>query len=138
MKKISRAMALTTILSISLLLSLPALAKDNRPALKIVKDSLVEYDNFYSVKGTIYNPYDRPVKNVVITYHIWKKWMGSEGHGSVIKETGGLVLAKVKYIPPKQSVEFTASGGDTAPAMTTASGLLPDPLDAEIFAEWDK
>jgi hypothetical protein len=64
--------------------------------------------------------------------------MGRDGHGLVIKETGGLVTANIKYIPPKQSVEFTASGDNTAPVMSPESGLLPDPLDAKISAEWDK
>ena len=115
-----------------------ALAKGKAPTLKIVKDTLLEFDNFYFVKGVVYNPYNHPVKNVVLNYYIWKKWMGREGHGLVIKETGGLVTANIKYIPPKQSVEFTASGDNTAPVMTPESGLLPDPLDAEISAEWDK
>lgn len=115
-----------------------ALAKEKPPALKIVKDTLLELGDFYFVKGVVYNPYNRPVKNVVVNYYIWKKWMGRDGHGLVIKETGGLVTANIKYMPPKQSVEFTASGDNTAPVMTPESGLLPDPLDAEISAEWDK
>lgn len=106
--------------------------------LKIVKDELIENGFFYSVKGTVYNPNDKPVKNVVIKYYIWKKWMGQDGHGSAIKETGGLVSSTIKFLPPKQSVEFTAESRN-APIMTRESGLLPAPLgDAELSAEWDQ
>lgn len=112
-------------------------AKEANPELKIVKDELIENGFFYSVKGTVYNPNDKPVKNVVIKYYIWKKWMGKEGQGRALKETGGLVVSTIKYLPPKQSVEFTAESRN-APRMTPESGLLPDPLAAEISAEWDK
>jgi hypothetical protein len=122
------------------LLTMPVQAQVpvGKPVLKIIKDDLYERGNFYFVKGVVYNPQNRPVKNVEIRYYIWKKWMGQNGHGTVIRDTGGLVQATVKYIPPKQSVEFTATGGDNAPVMTVESGLLPDPLDAQITAEWDK
>jgi hypothetical protein len=114
----------------------PAIAKETQPVLKIVKDELVEVGYFYNVKGVVYNPHERPVKNVVIKYRVWKKLMGRDGNGSVIKETGGLVTATIKFIPPKQSVDFTASDR-TAPIMAKESGLYPDPLVAEISAEWD-
>ena len=112
--------------------------KSARPELKIIKDELFERGNFYFVKGVVYNPNSRPVKNVVIKYYIWKKWMGQEGHGTMIRDTGGLVQSTLRFIPPKQSVDFTAIGGNTAPVMTVESGLLPDPLSAEIAAEWDR
>lgn len=115
-----------------------SLAQDSVPELKIVKDDLQALGYFYFVKGIIYNPYSRPVKNVNIRYYVWKKWMGKDGHGSVIKETGGLVEANIKYIPPKQTVDFTAPANGTAPVMSLESGLVPDPLSAEITAEWDK
>ncbi len=136
--RICKLTAFLAVLLASVALPTLAIAKERPPALKIVKDTLHELGNFYFVKGVVYNPHNRPVKNVVVNYYIWKKWMGREGHGFVIKETGGLVTANIKYIPPKQSVEFTASGDHTAPVMTPESGLLPDPLNAEISAEWDK
>jgi hypothetical protein len=95
----------------------------------------VENGNFYEVKGSIYNPNNGAVKNVAIRYRVWKKFMGKDGYGSAIKSNGGLVLATIKYIPPKQTVDFIASGD--APVMTVQSGLLPDPISAEITAEWD-
>lgn len=113
-----------------------AQAHNANPALKIVKDDLLEDGNFYLVKGVIHNPNNRAVKNVVVKYYIWKKWMGQDGHGLVIRNTGGLVQSTIKYIPPKQSVDFTASGGDNAPVMSVESGKVPDPLSAEITAEW--
>jgi hypothetical protein len=116
----------------------PTYGKANDPELKIIKDALLENGNFYFVKGTIYNPNSKAVKNVVIKYYIWKKWMGQDGHGTMIRDTGGLVSANIKYIPPKQSVDFTAVGDSHAPVMTLESGLLPDPLDAEVTAEWDR
>jgi hypothetical protein len=87
------------------------------------------------VKGSIYNPSENGMKNVTVSYHIWKKWMGKDGHGSRIKETGGLVTAEIKYLPPKQTVNFVATGGDNAPVMVND---VPDPLNAEITAEWDQ
>jgi hypothetical protein len=128
------------LLTVGLLLattSAPVFGKEGSPELKIVKDTLLESGNFYFVRGVVYNPNSRAVKNVVIRYFIWKKWMGRDGHGSVIKDTGGLVRATIKYIPPKQSVDFATDSGN-APVMTVESGLVPDPLDAEITAEWDK
>jgi hypothetical protein len=106
-------------------------------ALKIVEDDLVENGDFYAVKGSIYNPNAEGVKNVIIHYRIWKKWMGTDAHGSLIKETGGLVTATIKYLPPKTIVEYVAKS-HLAPVMSEASGLEPDPIDAEISAEWDE
>lgn len=123
-------------LSVGLINPSSVFSKESGPLLKIVKDGLLEEDNFYFVKGIIYNPYNRAVKNVRIDYFVWKKWMGKDGHGSVIKETGGLVSATIKYLPARQSVEFAATGDDSAPVMTSESGLLPDPIDAQISAEW--
>ena len=115
----------------------PPARKPAGPTLRIVKDTLIDSDNFYIVKGNIYNPNNDGVKNVVIKYYVWKKWMGKDGHGSAIKETGGLVSAKIKYLPPKQTVDFVANDG-TAPVMTPESGLVPDPISAEITADWDE
>jgi hypothetical protein len=135
-KVLSKFVTISFALSLTLINSSSAFSKESGPSLKIVKEGLLETDNFYFVKGIIYNPYNRAVRNVRINYFIWKKWMGKDGYGSVIKETGGLVSATIKYLPPKQSVEFSATGGDSAPVMTLESGLLPDPIDAQISAEW--
>jgi hypothetical protein len=111
--------------------------------LKIVNDNLTKVDDgdcigcLYAVKGSIYNPNSNGVKNVVIHYYIWKKWMGKDGHGSAIKETGGLVSATIKYLPPKQTIDFMATSRD-APVMSQKSGLVPDPSSAEVTAEWDE
>ena len=77
------------------------------------------------------------MKNIVVTYYIWKKWMGTEGHGLAIKLTGGAVSASIKYLPPKQSVDFTATSMN-APIMAPEYRLFPDPIQAEITAEWDR
>jgi hypothetical protein len=112
------------------------------PTLRIVNDKLIKVDYgdcpgcMYAVKGSIYNPNNDGVKNVVIKYYIWKKWMGKDGHGSAIKETGGLVSATIKYLPPKKTVEFTATSRN-APVMSADTGLVPDPINAEITADWD-
>ena len=119
-----------------------AVRKPAGSTLRIVNDQLIEVDDgdcrgcLYAVKGSIYNPNSDAVKNVVIRYYTWKKFMGKDGHGTAIKETGGLVLARIKYLPPKQTVDFSATGPD-AQVMTAESGLLPDPISAEITAEWD-
>ncbi|MBZ5668053.1 MAG: hypothetical protein LAO30_26160 [Acidobacteriia bacterium] len=110
--------------------------------LRIVNDSLVKVDHgdcsgcLYAVKGSIYNPNNDGVKNVVIRYYVWKKWTGKDGHGSAIKETGGLVSATIKYLPPKQTVDFAATSSN-APVMTPESRMLPDPISAEITADWE-
>lgn len=108
-------------------------AKDAGSTLKIVKDSLLEHDGFYFVKGSIYNPNDRGVKDVVIRYYIWKKFMGQDGRGLLIKRTGGLETARIKYLPPKQIVDFTTD--DSAGVQLD---VKPDPISAEITAEWDQ
>jgi hypothetical protein len=111
------------------------------PTLRIVYDKLLNVDDgdcrgcLYAVKGSIYNPNNDAVKNVVITYRVWKSLMGQEGHNSNIKDSGAPVSATIKYLPPKVIVEFDCSG--TAPAMTAASGLVPDAINAEITAEWE-
>lgn len=101
--------------------------------LKIVKDDLFKQGGFYLVKGSIYNPNAKAVKNVVIRYYIWKKFIGHDDRGSVVKQGGGLVVAKINYLPPKQTVEFTTDSG--APVYVDVE---PDPLKAEITAEWDQ
>lgn len=116
------------------------------PSLKIINDSLLVDGYFYAVKGSVYNPSDRGVKNVVIRYYIWKKYMGdaaptvSPYDGTKLpiswKQTGGLVAATIKYLPPKQTVDFIAKGED-AHVMTKESQLVPEPINAEITAEWD-
>jgi hypothetical protein len=103
--------------------------------LRIVQDAFVVNGYFYDVKGSVYNPNNDAVKNVVIKYYIWKKLMGKDGHGPVPKETGGLVSATIKYLPPKQILGFTATSQNAA-VMTPESGS-PDPINAEISADWD-
>jgi hypothetical protein len=110
-------------------------AKDAGATLKIVKDGLYEHDGFYFVKGSIYNPNANGVKNVVIRYYIWKKFIGHADRGSIVEKGGGLVIARIKYLPPKQTVEFATATDDSAPVYTNAE---PDPLNAEINAEWDQ
>jgi hypothetical protein len=110
--------------------------------LRIVNDKLVRVNDGdcvgcrYGVKGSIYNPNDVAVKNVVISYRIWKKFMGKEDvkRGSIVKENGGLVVARIKYIPPKQTVEFLADEG-VAPVYRDVE---PDPVSVEkITGDWD-
>jgi hypothetical protein len=111
-------------------------AKDAGTTLKIVKDSLSDAGDFYVVQGAIYNPNNRGVKNVVIKYYIWKKFMGQDDakRGSLVKRTGGLTMAKINYLPPKQTVEFTTSDSSAVKYLD----VKPDPLSAEITAEWDE
>ena len=53
------------------------------------------------------------------------------------KSNGGVVTATINYLPPKQTVDFVATS-QNAPVMTPESGLVPDPISAEITAEWDR
>jgi hypothetical protein len=113
----------------------PARAADEQPSVMIVKDALAEKAGFYRVEGVVYNPNTKPVHNVVIKYRVWKKWQGQDGHGAAVKDNGGLLTATVKSIPPKQSTEFVASGGNNAPVV---AGETPEPLKADITADWAK
>jgi len=113
------------------------------PALKIIQDSLHKQGEYsYLVKGTIYNPHDKAVKNVVIKYYIWKKYMNctTPTYGQCKRlQTGGLVMANLKYVPPKQSVDFTATqeSANCCPD-ELPNNELPDPLVADITAEWEQ
>jgi hypothetical protein len=141
--------AIATLIAIAV--CTPVARSDDQPTprkpagstLKIVTDNLVKVDDgdcvgcLYAVKGSIYNPNSDGVKNVVVRHYIWKKWMGKDGHGSVIKETGGLLSATIKYLPPKQTLDFVATSRNAA-VMTLKSGLVPDPISAEVTAEWDE
>jgi hypothetical protein len=110
-------------------------AKDAGTTLRIVKDELSQRGNFYLVKGSIYNPNASAVKNVVIRYYVWKKFMGHDdvNRGSIVKQTGGLCEAKIKYLPPKQTVEFATDAN-----AQIYNDVTPDPLEASISAEWDQ
>jgi hypothetical protein len=120
----------------------PAARKSAGSTLRIVNDQLIEVDKgdcrgcLYAVKGSIYNPNIDGVRDVVVRYYIWKKWMGKDGYGSIIKDTGGLVSATIKYLPPRQTVDFVATS-QNAGVMGSKSGLLPDPISAEITAKWE-
>jgi hypothetical protein len=116
-KKRSFAVAWTAAFSVSFLIALLAVpsaygnaqakktaVKSAGSTLKIVKDDLFKQGGFYLVKGSIYNPNAKAVKNVVIKYYIWKKFIGHDDRGSIVKQGGGLVLAKINYLPPKQTV----------------------------------
>lgn len=111
------------------------------PALKIIQDSLHQQGEYsYYVKGTVYNPHDKAVKNVIIKYYIWKKYMGcTPSYGQCKRlQTGGLVTATLKYLPPKQSVDFTATQESANCCADVLTNEVPDPLVAEITAEWDQ
>jgi hypothetical protein len=144
----------------------PSQHKDAGSTLRIVKDSLIGVPTesprgypfrCYVVKGSIYNPNNIAVKNVVVRYYIWKKFMGKDGHGEELKRdggyatiedlkrTGGLVYAIIKYLPPKQTADFIATGDfsestgfPAAPTFSDGSELFPGTISAEISAEWDK
>ena len=114
------------------------------PALRIIQDSLHQQGEFsYFVKGTVYNPHDKAVKNVVIKYYIWKKYMGrscepSDGQCGRL-QTGGVVTATLKYLPPKLPVDFTATQESAnCCADVLPHNEVPNPLVAEITAEWDQ
>ena len=62
--------------------------------------------------------------------------MGQDGHGSIIKNTGGLITGNIKCLPPKQTVEFTPTG-ESATVVTVESALPPDEIAAEVSAEWE-
>ncbi len=99
-------------------------------AAHIVTDQLMESpDGFhYRVVGKVYNSSDKALVNVSIVYNIWKK---NYPNGSLIKQTDGQVSARIKYLPPRQIVDFVATGG--APIFTSSE---PEPIEAEITAEF--
>ncbi len=99
-------------------------------AAHIVNDQLTESpDGFhYRVVGKVYNSSDRALVNVVIVYNIWKKYYPN---GSLVKEADGQVSARIKYLPPKQMIDFVAMG--EAPIFSTDK---PQPIEAEITADF--
>ena len=99
-------------------------------AAHIVNDQLMETpDGFhYRVIGKVYNSSDKALVNVSIVYNIWKK---NYPNGSLVKGTDGQVSAHIKYLPPKQMVDFVATGN--APVITSSE---PEPIEAEIAAEF--
>jgi hypothetical protein len=99
-------------------------------AAHIVNDQLMESsDGFhYRVIGKIYNSSDKALVNVSIVYNIWKK---NYPNGSLVKGTDGQVSTHIKYLPPKQMVDFVATGN--APLISSSE---PDPIQAEIMAEF--
>jgi hypothetical protein len=99
-------------------------------AAHIVTDQLTESpDGFhYRVIGKIYNSSDKALVNVYIVYNIWKN---SYPNGSIVNGTDGQVSARIKYLPPKQVVDFVAAG--YAPIFSTSE---PKPIEAEIMAEF--
>ena len=117
------------------------LRKSAVSALRIVSENLIETatrscDRCYVVEGSIYNTSNDGISDVTIKYFVWKQLLGKDGLGEYVKQTGGLAVAKIRYLPPKQIVQFTATGSRIGIA-SLQSGLVPDPLDAEITAEWD-
>ena len=99
-------------------------------AAHIVNDQLMESsDGFhYRVIGKVYNSSDKALVNVSIVYNIWKKYYPN---GSQVKGTDGQVSAHIKYLPPKQMVDFVATGN--APVITSS---VPEPIQAEIAAQF--
>ncbi|MGP8270511.1 MAG: hypothetical protein ACLQLH_10630 [Terracidiphilus sp.] len=99
-------------------------------AAHIVNDQLMETpDGFhYRVIGKVYNSSDEALVNVSIVYNIWKKYYPN---GSLVKGTDGQVSAHIKYLPPKQMVDFVAAGN--APVITSSE---PEPIQAEIAAQF--
>ncbi len=82
----------------------------------------------YRVIGKIYNSSDNALVNVSIVYNIWKK---NYPNGSLVKGADGQVSAHIKYLPPKQMVDFVATGN--APVITSSE---PRPSRSEIAAEF--
>jgi hypothetical protein len=99
-------------------------------AAHIVNDQLMETpDGFhYRVIGKVYNSSDKALVNVSIVYNIWKKYYPN---GSLVKGADGQVAAHIKYLPPRQMVDFVATGN--APLISSSE---PDPIQAEIMAEF--
>ena len=99
-------------------------------AAHIVNDQLmVSSDGFhYRVIGKVYNSSDKALVNVSIVYNIWKR---NYPNGSLVKGTDGQVAAHIKYLPPRQMVDFVATGN--APLISSSE---PDPIQAEIMAEF--
>ena len=102
-------------------------------AVHVVSQQLGETaDGFsYRVVGKVYNSGDKALANVVIVYQVWKKYYPN---GFQLSGTKGQVMAHIKYLPPKQTIDFEATG--TAPTFPSAEpGPLDDPEIKAAFAE---
>lgn len=104
------------------------------PVLRIIKEDLVVSGPVYIVEGIIHNPSSESAENVVIEYEIWGKLKNPSREIRGIIEDGGLVRSEIKYLPPGQSVSFTARG-QRASVMERTRGIFPDPLKAKITSK---
>jgi hypothetical protein len=98
---------------------------------RIIQESLFRQNDFYGIRGTVFNPTDRAMKNVTIKYYLYKSHMGKPNEGLVVHDTGGLVEARLAYLPPKTPIDFVAYS-ENAPT----GGRIPE-IASEITAEWD-
>jgi hypothetical protein len=101
------------------------------PMPRIIQESLFKQGYFYGVQGTVFNPTNHAMKNVVIRYYLFKSHMGKPDEGLLVQRTGGLVEARLNYLPPQTPVQFIAFS-ENAPT----GGRIPE-VQAEITAEWD-
>ena len=67
------------VLIVAFVAPLAVLGKDDSPNPRIIKDALMQNGNFYYVKGTVYNPSDRGLKNVVINTTFGRSGWGLMG-----------------------------------------------------------
>jgi hypothetical protein len=101
------------------------------PMPRIIQETLFKQNMFYGVRGSVFNPTDRAMKNVIIKYYLFKSHMGKPNEGLLVQATGGLVEARVRYLPPHLPVEFVAYS-ENAPT----GGRTPE-VEPEITAEWE-
>jgi len=101
------------------------------PTPRIIQESLFKQNTFYGIRGTVFNPSDRAMRNIVIKYYLYKSHVGKPNEGILVHDTGGLVEARVAYLPPKTPIDFIAYS-ENAP--TGGRTLV---ITAEITADWD-
>ena len=111
------AVALVTLLvSGSSIAAQPAAAEQ----VHIVSSKIFTQEYRYGVSGLVYNSADVPLKNVTITYYLYRSHMGDKKWGLIVANTGGRQVIHFDYLPPKATLPFTVQDG-TAPSRT------PDP-----------
>jgi hypothetical protein len=98
---------------------------------RIIQEALFKQHDFYGIPGGIFNPTDRAKKNVVVKYYLFNSHIRKPHEGLLVQTTGGLVEARLGYLPPKTPVEFVAYS-ENAP-----TGRRTPEIAAEITAEWD-
>jgi hypothetical protein len=102
------AVVLSSAVWITLPISVPLVATAIKPPnLEVVTDGVwISKAGDCEVRGQIYNPREKAARDVLITYKLWVVRFGE--NKKIIEDHKGTAGARIRYIPPGGTVDFTA------------------------------